>query len=268
MTHLERHFDERSQIITDNPQGRCRLGKGEQSSNSHDPRGVQNSDFWAGFHVFFLFVLLQNDRITKLKIDNNPFAKGFRETGQSRCKRKLTSSSSSQKQSKNVVDDFTPYESEQKRLRVLSPSAFSAGSVEDSELSTYETSSNGSRSPSTVINDDRQSPSCSPITRPHPYPYALQHQMINNQFMNLMLPHMNGHHPSLTRISTPSSSNRQWMNLVMPYINQEQQLSLCADNSQQLSPSNSSGKSISNLCPAQENSPKKSNFSIAAILGL
>ena len=31
---------------------------------------------------------MQNDRITKLKIDNNPFAKGFRETGQSRCKRK------------------------------------------------------------------------------------------------------------------------------------------------------------------------------------
>jgi len=34
------------------------------------------------------FVLLQNENITKLKIDNNPFAKGFRETGQSRCKRK------------------------------------------------------------------------------------------------------------------------------------------------------------------------------------
>ncbi|XP_037898601.1 hybrid signal transduction protein dokA-like, partial [Glossina fuscipes] len=31
-----------------------------------------------------------NDRITKLKIDNNPFAKGFRETGQSRCKRKMS----------------------------------------------------------------------------------------------------------------------------------------------------------------------------------
>lgn len=35
---------------------------------------------------------LQNDRITKLKIDNNPFAKGFRESGQSRCKRKLNDS--------------------------------------------------------------------------------------------------------------------------------------------------------------------------------
>uniref|UniRef100_A0A1A9VYI3 T-box domain-containing protein n=1 Tax=Glossina austeni TaxID=7395 RepID=A0A1A9VYI3_GLOAU len=34
--------------------------------------------------------LIYNDRITKLKIDNNPFAKGFRETGQSRCKRKMS----------------------------------------------------------------------------------------------------------------------------------------------------------------------------------
>ncbi|XP_052873763.1 T-box transcription factor TBX6-like [Anopheles cruzii] len=49
---------------------------------------------------FVAVTAYQNDRITKLKIDNNPFAKGFRETGQSRCKRKMgcnasTSSSSS-----------------------------------------------------------------------------------------------------------------------------------------------------------------------------
>lgn len=44
------------------------------------------------FHLFLSF-LVQNDRITKLKIDNNPFAKGFREMGQSRIKRKLASKS-------------------------------------------------------------------------------------------------------------------------------------------------------------------------------
>ncbi|XP_062708865.1 T-box transcription factor TBX6 [Aedes albopictus] len=44
---------------------------------------------------FVAVTAYQNDRITKLKIDNNPFAKGFRETGQSRCKRKLGSSSGS-----------------------------------------------------------------------------------------------------------------------------------------------------------------------------
>ncbi|EDW19517.1 T-box transcription factor TBX6 [Drosophila mojavensis] len=43
---------------------------------------------------FIAVTAYQNDRITKLKIDNNPFAKGFRETGQSRCKRKLNDSSS------------------------------------------------------------------------------------------------------------------------------------------------------------------------------
>uniref|UniRef100_A0ABM1P8G0 T-box protein VegT-B n=1 Tax=Drosophila arizonae TaxID=7263 RepID=A0ABM1P8G0_DROAR len=43
---------------------------------------------------FIAVTAYQNDRITKLKIDNNPFAKGFRETGQSRCKRKLNESTS------------------------------------------------------------------------------------------------------------------------------------------------------------------------------
>ncbi|KAH8415483.1 hypothetical protein KR222_000781 [Zaprionus bogoriensis] len=41
---------------------------------------------------FIAVTAYQNDRITKLKIDNNPFAKGFRESGQSRCKRKLSDS--------------------------------------------------------------------------------------------------------------------------------------------------------------------------------
>ena len=194
---------------------------------------------------FFFFSSLfdeQNDRITKLKIDNNPFAKGFRETGQSRCKRKLTTSSSSsspnQKTSKHD-DDYSshlPYEAEQKRLRVLSPSAFSAGSVEDSELSTYETSSNGSRSPSTVMNEDRQSPVGSPNMNHNHYPYALQH-----------------YHQML-------GARRQWMNLVMPYINTDQPLSPHSNFNSTPSPLKS--------FPEQANLPKTSNFSIAAILGL
>lgn len=43
----------------------------------------------------------QNDQITKLKIDNNPFAKGFRETGQSRCKRKHIQSNSTSSNQNN-----------------------------------------------------------------------------------------------------------------------------------------------------------------------
>lgn len=44
---------------------------------------------------------MQNDQITKLKIDNNPFAKGFRETGQSRCKRKHIQSTPSSSNNNN-----------------------------------------------------------------------------------------------------------------------------------------------------------------------
>ncbi|KAL4711955.1 hypothetical protein ACJJTC_011262 [Scirpophaga incertulas] len=51
---------------------------------------------WGAPHAAFSFpetefiavTAYQNDRITKLKIDNNPFAKGFRACGQSKCKRK------------------------------------------------------------------------------------------------------------------------------------------------------------------------------------
>ncbi|XP_011873982.1 PREDICTED: T-box transcription factor TBX20-like [Vollenhovia emeryi] len=39
---------------------------------------------------FIAVTAYQNQNITKLKIDNNPFAKGFRETGQSRFKRKYS----------------------------------------------------------------------------------------------------------------------------------------------------------------------------------
>ncbi|XP_043259411.1 T-box-containing protein TBX6L-like [Colletes gigas] len=38
---------------------------------------------------FIAVTAYQNENITKLKINYNPFAKGFRETGQSRCKRKF-----------------------------------------------------------------------------------------------------------------------------------------------------------------------------------
>lgn len=37
---------------------------------------------------FVAVTAYQNSRVTKLKIDRNPFAKGFKETGQAKCKRK------------------------------------------------------------------------------------------------------------------------------------------------------------------------------------
>jgi hypothetical protein len=131
---------------------------------------------------------------------------------------------------------------QQKRLRVLSPSAFSAGSVEDSELSTYETSSNGSRSPSTTI--DRQSP----LMKTNTYPYTAMQQHYH---------HMLG-----------GSNRHQWLNLMMPYMNAEPQIALNSslDNNSSISPSTSPSKSIS--YSDNEDSPKKCSFSIASILGL
>ncbi|XP_070511616.1 T-box-containing protein TBX6L isoform X2 [Cardiocondyla obscurior] len=62
---------------------------------------------------FIAVTAYQNENITKLKIDNNPFAKGFRETGQSRFKRKYhqISPDSSRDERSNV--SFSDSESNQ-----------------------------------------------------------------------------------------------------------------------------------------------------------
>lgn len=54
---------------------------------------------------FIAVTAYQNERITKLKIDNNPFAKGFREGGHSKCKRKLSDLNNEQEEEIIVVDD-------------------------------------------------------------------------------------------------------------------------------------------------------------------
>lgn len=73
------------------------------------------------------------------------------------------------------------------------------------------------------------------------------HQMINSQFMNLVLPHMNGNHSSIHRlVAAPSSSSSD-----------DRQIDVMTDDT-------SSNASDDN----SEISPKKSNFSISAILGL
>ncbi|KAL1402520.1 hypothetical protein pipiens_006061 [Culex pipiens pipiens] len=78
---------------------------------------------------FVAVTAYQNDRITKLKIDHNPFAKGFRETGQSRCKRKLgstghggggnTSTSSSSSSSSGTCGQMTDDEDRNDQLHDL-----------------------------------------------------------------------------------------------------------------------------------------------------
>ncbi|KAH8319436.1 hypothetical protein KR067_008743 [Drosophila pandora] len=67
---------------------------------------------------FVAVTAYQNDRITKLKIDNNPFAKGFRESGQSRCKRKLNQSGNSSLESEDDGSSVSSCDSPQaKRQR-------------------------------------------------------------------------------------------------------------------------------------------------------
>ncbi|KAI8040543.1 T-box-containing protein TBX6L [Drosophila gunungcola] len=66
---------------------------------------------------FIAVTAYQNDRITKLKIDNNPFAKGFRESGQSRCKRKINDSPPPSQSEVTQVDAMTSPLA--KRLRLV-----------------------------------------------------------------------------------------------------------------------------------------------------
>ncbi|XP_037949976.1 T-box transcription factor TBX5-like [Teleopsis dalmanni] len=70
---------------------------------------------------FVAVTAYQNDRITKLKIDNNPFAKGFRETGQSRCKRKMSSSPSNEDHDNNMQQEGQQQRLLQQQQSDLSP---------------------------------------------------------------------------------------------------------------------------------------------------
>lgn len=53
---------------------------------------------------FIAVTAYQNDKITKLKIDNNPFAKGFRENGQAKCKRKRQSGAKDSDDTEEEID--------------------------------------------------------------------------------------------------------------------------------------------------------------------
>lgn len=153
---------------------------------------------------------------------------------------------------KSRSDEFSSpsLESDQKRIRVLPPSAFSPGSSMKDEpgMMIYETSSSGTNSPAF---DDRLMPQRLPYLQHHHYPMALQHyhQMINSQFMNLMLPHMNGHHSNMQRRHLMEPQNLSPAD--------ERQIDILTDDTSSNASDDNSG-----------NSEKKSNFSISAILGL
>nr|CAH7732845.1 unnamed protein product [Callosobruchus chinensis] len=101
---------------------------------------------------FIAVTAYQNDRITKLKIDNNPFAKGFRENGQSKCKRKRIEmekhrDEEEQKTSKQAKSDLpSPLRIDEDRLSCSSMS--SAEANPESPNVSVETSSSGESRPS------------------------------------------------------------------------------------------------------------------------
>ncbi|XP_061712591.1 T-box transcription factor TBX6-like [Cydia pomonella] len=88
---------------------------------------------WGAPHAAFSFpetefiavTAYQNDRITKLKIDNNPFAKGFRACGQSKCKRKNVDTEATENtestEAKRACSDAASSCSEEGSLRSASP---------------------------------------------------------------------------------------------------------------------------------------------------
>ncbi|KAH8364624.1 hypothetical protein KR084_009215 [Drosophila pseudotakahashii] len=78
---------------------------------------------------FVAVTAYQNDRITKLKIDNNPFAKGFRESGQSRCKRKMNSSGNSSLESEDDGSSVSSCDSPQAKRQRQDFEQDSTGSV-------------------------------------------------------------------------------------------------------------------------------------------
>ncbi|KXJ75643.1 hypothetical protein RP20_CCG011348 [Aedes albopictus] len=144
---------------------------------------------------FVAVTAYQNDRITKLKIDHNPFAKGFRETGQSRCKRKagLMSNSRSIDDSEESGGECGP---EPKRQRTHS------GSLDDSDISVSDSSSSGTSSPVNVDDLHHHRSPC-PSTHEdflrvtHPYQQMLNPAMAAAAgWMDLMLPYFQQpHHP-------------------------------------------------------------------------
>ncbi|BFF99135.1 T-box transcription factor TBX6 [Drosophila madeirensis] len=109
---------------------------------------------------FVAVTAYQNDRITKLKIDNNPFAKGFRESGQSRCKRKLNSSSNSSPESEDEGSSVSSCDSPHSKRQRLDCEQDSQGSL--SPVPYYPAGA-------------ALSPSLSPYHHRHPLSYAAPH---------------------------------------------------------------------------------------------
>ncbi len=239
--------------------------------------------------VFFLS-LLQNYRITKLKIDNNPFAKGFRETGQSRCKRKLTQSTSSSSLSsvssssasspllppttslnrKQLKDnECTDDEMNPKRRRQRTNSFNgSIDSIDDCEQSISERSSGTSSPPSTTSEDIRV------IDDEDQARIIQQQEMVLQQFRDRI------HHPAwmelaafsyLSRSAYPSfypqNPHHDFVSMANPSMASFLQAQTINEMNHQITTMGLSPPSPSSVQNLSIKPRKKCGFSISAILG-
>ncbi|XP_073837808.1 uncharacterized protein [Musca autumnalis] len=229
---------------------------------------------------FIAVTAYQNDRITKLKIDNNPFAKGFRETGQSKCKRKLMSSStaastsSSNSSQSEESDDclsktdddhssIASYESPQQQKR-LRPS-------ENSDEESGYSSSRSSRSISPRFED---------------IPTQQHHQNYTHHLAYSSSPTSSFYHPQQHLMAAASLMQHPLQTLLRDHPMQAYNNFVStqspalpspitevptspSDNINTESNSNSSSPTTSPTPPATQpnsNTQKRNNFSISAIL--
>ncbi|XP_037720018.1 T-box transcription factor TBX3 [Drosophila subpulchrella] len=146
---------------------------------------------------FVAVTAYQNDRITKLKIDNNPFAKGFRETGQSRCKRKMSSSPTGEDQDQSQSQSQSLHHSQSQSESDMSPAKGSetaggggggASTIGDSDGPQIKRlRSNGSACSLSSSLDDPSAPGASSLALgsppPHPHPHPLQARSASSVFM-------------------------------------------------------------------------------------
>ncbi|XP_065361523.1 T-box-containing protein TBX6L-like [Calliphora vicina] len=232
---------------------------------------------------FIAVTAYQNDRITKLKIDNNPFAKGFRETGQSKCKRKMMSSSSSSSSSSSQheesddclsksEDDRSSVSSfdsppQQKRLRSLESS--------DEESCSYAASSisQSARYEEYLQAHQRQQQlqAAQYMNSPTSSFYHPQQQLASTQFMQQ---HLHSLIMDPFRMLLPAATAPP-PTMYHPKSVNEETSQLTTSSSPSPTPSNSSSASSSTAepspsslspAPAQPTSQKRNNFSISAIL--
>lgn len=126
-------------------------------AKTSDPRAIawSPSTYVAFPETQFIAVTAyQNEKITQLKIDNNPFAKGFRQHGQAKCKRKRCAEEDNEDELICVTDDQNVSGENDNRLNN------SIFSTNDGSINSFELLSPRSRSCS---EDEKQSDCSSPL---------------------------------------------------------------------------------------------------------